>query len=370
MYALQAMRPNDAYLYLGHAARSALAIGMNKEQVCSCDGLDTHRLRLTFWAIYALERLSSLYTGRPSTLHDDHIDAGYPEDHPDVPSEPPCTIPGADATYVRALAELGRLAEKITRGIYSPRQLRTIPDIAAIVATSVECDASLETLMRSLPPHLRFFDAAAPPGETWQEMQRAHLGMNFHLVRVLLHRPALTYASFFTLRAAAGESAATAFDLCHSIDLTVASAKKLIELASDLCCNRLSGIQDCGVAFFLVSASVTLLYDVLDPETSAAHAKASFTVVEKAVECLGKMQHIGPLTGKAVSMDVMHVAKDALLCRGEDFGLEQSFTDFFPWIEYGFHHRLTTPWDCVLLQLTLVDFSDEYLNDINNILFV
>lgn len=51
MYALHGMRPNDAYLYLGHAARSVLALGLNRSQVANGPGPVMHKLRVTFWSL-------------------------------------------------------------------------------------------------------------------------------------------------------------------------------------------------------------------------------------------------------------------------------------------------------------------------------
>lgn len=60
MYAYQVMKPNEAYLYLGHAARSAMVLGINRAQVVDGANATIHRLRLTFWIIYAHERVCSL----------------------------------------------------------------------------------------------------------------------------------------------------------------------------------------------------------------------------------------------------------------------------------------------------------------------
>ncbi|KAJ5691715.1 hypothetical protein N7488_012450 [Penicillium malachiteum] len=80
IYAFHGMRPNDAYLYLGHAARSTLALGLNRSQVANGNGPTMHRLRVTFWVVYYYERLCAFFTGRPSGFFDTHIDSAFPED--------------------------------------------------------------------------------------------------------------------------------------------------------------------------------------------------------------------------------------------------------------------------------------------------
>lgn len=68
------MRPNDAYLALGHATRSAIALGLDRNQVLDGTSFTIHRLKVTFWTLYSMERSSCLFTRRLSAFRDDQID--------------------------------------------------------------------------------------------------------------------------------------------------------------------------------------------------------------------------------------------------------------------------------------------------------
>lgn len=68
------MRPNDAYLALGHATRSAIALGLDRNQVLDGTSFTIHRLKVTFWTLYSMERSSCLFTGRQLAFRDDQID--------------------------------------------------------------------------------------------------------------------------------------------------------------------------------------------------------------------------------------------------------------------------------------------------------
>lgn len=110
MYAFQMVRPNDVYLYLGHAVRDVLILGLHKSQVSDGNNPTLHRLRLTMWTVYFNERLSALFSGQPSCFVDIDIDTAFPEDMPmEDQSHIDCMQPASDLAFVRAMAKLGRL---------------------------------------------------------------------------------------------------------------------------------------------------------------------------------------------------------------------------------------------------------------------
>ncbi|KAF7884884.1 hypothetical protein EAF00_010702 [Botryotinia globosa] len=71
--------------------------------------------------------------------------------------------------------------------------------------------------------------------------------------------------------------------------------------------------QDSGVAYNIVGACLTLLYDVLGgPKKSCAgNVAATFKAVEDGLRCLSFMEHPGPKIGGTLSSLIMRVAKDA-----------------------------------------------------------
>lgn len=340
MYAFQVMRPNDAYLYFGHAALNAMALGINRSQVVDGANLAMHRLRRTFWVIYSLERSCTLYTGRPSAFRDELIDVPYPEDLPS-----PGVIGGSDVAdfqasvaarcgYIRALARIGKIADRIFVDIYSSKSLSNVTDITKSRQAVVECDMELESITTSLPPYLHFFDPDIPVGDGWQEVQRILLGCHYYITRMLMHRQALVFATFFNSKAEAEERGGGAMHVHDSIEASISSARSMIDLSHNAYSRRCPKIRfDGSMASFLVSACVTLLYDVLDPGTSPEYARETFGVVERGIQCLDQLQHVGPINGKTLSLDIMKVAKDALQSSRADSQLDEDLVDLFPWLQ-------------------------------------
>ncbi|KAJ5335528.1 hypothetical protein N7452_007931 [Penicillium brevicompactum] len=337
VYNYQVMRPNEAYILLGHAARIAHALGINRAQVTEGATMAMHRLRLTFWTVYSQERVCSLYAGRPSTFRDELIDTSLPEDPTfcDL-SQPERTCkymqPTIRCGMARAMASIAKISDRVLVEIYSRNILNTT-DLLRVHQTALECDAELASVTRTLPPYLHFFDDHLPIGQGWQEVQRALLGCHYYLVRMLMHRPALVYATFYKSKAEAEDQAAGAMKVQESIDLSVSSAKRTVDLTYTTFFHRYPNVKfDGSLAAFLVSACVTLLYDVLDPETTHEYARDTFTVVDRGIECLDQIQHVGQTTGKALSLDVMKFAKDAFLSTQNQSILDDDLIGYFPWL--------------------------------------
>lgn len=172
IFGIQLMRPNDAHVYASHAAVNALAFGMNRAQVANGPRPEMHRLRVTFYSLHANERLATLCFGRSSCLREDLIDVALLEDLPS--SEPD---ENTNLAFVRAMAALAKVADKISTGIYSAIGA----DAATIDRTGQECDMELDDATRALPPFLHFFDTKVPPSRhAWQEIQRTHLGLVYY----------------------------------------------------------------------------------------------------------------------------------------------------------------------------------------------
>ncbi|KAJ5362115.1 hypothetical protein N7541_002959, partial [Penicillium brevicompactum] len=337
MYALQVVRPNEAYLYFGYAVRGMLALGINRSQVTEGNNLSMHRLRLTFWTTFANEKMSALFIGRPSCLCEDQINTPFPEDlvYQGLVEDDPYLGPTSACSWIRAMAEVSKIADRVSIGIYSPTSMRQVSDVTRSENILIDCDAALKSVARSIPSYLHFFDSHLPIGENWEEVQRISLGLNYYLTQMLMHRPTLVYATSFESTAEAEKYSAGLLRIQDSMEASISAARNLIELAHDVYFKRYPDIRfDGSWATFLASACITLLYDVLDPRTAPQHANSVFATVERGIKCLDEIEHIGPLTGKAVSMDIMKVAKDALVSIERFFEPDQDFVDSFPWLTY------------------------------------
>ena len=315
-----------------------LALGINRSQVTEGNSLSMHRLRLTFWTIFANEKMSALFIGRPSCLCEDQIDTPYPEDllHQGSDERDMYLGPTSACSWIRAMTEVSKIADRVSIGTYSPTSMRQVLDVTRSENILINCDAALKAVARSIPSYLHFFDPQLPIGENWEEVQRISLGLNYYLTQMLMHRPTLVFATSFDSTAEAEKNSAGLLKIRDSVEASISAARNLIELAHDVYFKRYPDIRfDGSWATFLASACITLLYNVLDPRTAPQHANSVFVTVERGIKCLDEIEHIGPLTGKAVSMDIMKVAKDALLSIEHFFEPDQNFVDSFPWLMYG-----------------------------------
>ncbi|GAQ36292.1 hypothetical protein EURHEDRAFT_417052 [Aspergillus niger] len=318
-YAFQVMKSHEAYIYLGHAARNALALGIHRAQVVEGDNLTIHRLRITFWTIYMFERSCSLFSGRPSSFRDELIDAPYPNDLPfalvsEGPSAPQYLHPTCKCAWIRSMAQLGKISDRLSVEIYSSNAMTNPKDILQVRQATIACDLQLQSITHALPSYLHFFDQNAPLGDGWQEVQRIMIGAHYYTTRMLLHRPALVFATLFDSGSDAEKCSSGTMHINDSIEISVESAKNLINLVYDVFFQRYPNVKFDGTpATFLVSACITLLYYVLEHKFDADYVRNTFSIVEKGIRCLDQLQHIGPTSGKAISLDIMKVAKDAFL---------------------------------------------------------
>ncbi|CAD0024607.1 unnamed protein product [Aureobasidium pullulans] len=276
-----------------------------------------------------MRRMMSMFTGRPSCFLDDLIDAPYPDDFPQSDGGGQ----NIEFAYIRAMAVLGKISERIMVGNYSPTRAKRVADLTEVNRVNGECSQALRDLLDTLPSYLHFFDDKTPTGEAWQEVQRSCLGATYHVACILINRPALVYVTFFDSKQQAQESIGDRIDIQRDINLTVSSAKDLISLVHDSFFNRCPAMRrDGNMVYFIVSACLVLLFDVLDTETTPAHAREVFQAVEKGLKCLDRIDHIGSTTGRAISLDVMKIAKDALKSTEPTSHLGSNLMESFTWL--------------------------------------
>ncbi|PYI02738.1 hypothetical protein BO78DRAFT_463801 [Aspergillus sclerotiicarbonarius CBS 121057] len=338
LYAQHVMRPNETYLYLGYAMRAALSLGLNRVPVVDGSGLNPHHLKVTFWITFASERVAALLVGRPSSLRDDQIDAPYPQDQPtshlvDPLGDPSHSHAITQCAFVRVLAEIGKMADRILIDVY-PLGTLTAAEQYLLEGNMVELDSGLNTIAQQLPDYLNFLDEETTIGEGWQEIQRLHLGLLYHTMRMLMHRPVIVFTTFFSSNVEAQQHAPGIIQLQESITASVMSARSIIHFAHEILFTRQPDARSDGsLASYLVAACITLLYQVLDPATTMSYAKETFSVVEQAIRCLDGMNHLGPRTGKRLSTDIMRMAKNVVFSSSGEGIIGQSLVTEFPWLE-------------------------------------
>ena len=139
-------RRDAASLYIGSALRMAITLGLHQEPIIA--GLDNeakeHRRRV-WWSVYSLDRIHSVKSGNPITIHDDDIGVELPSK---LPSEPQF----CPAVVLRHYTKLSQINGQIMTSIYR-RKPKSGPSLMAAVQSIV---LALSQWQRELPDELRF----------------------------------------------------------------------------------------------------------------------------------------------------------------------------------------------------------------------
>ncbi|CAI7676227.1 unnamed protein product [Penicillium pancosmium] len=110
-YYMQNLNRRDAaFLYIGLALRMAISLGLHQE-VSDQDitPTDRNRRRRAWWSVYSLDRILSVKSGNPITIHDEDIGITWPAALDGSTSDP---WPGIVLTHYTQLSRiLGRIGE-------------------------------------------------------------------------------------------------------------------------------------------------------------------------------------------------------------------------------------------------------------------
>jgi proline utilization trans-activator len=154
-YFMQNMNRHDAaFLYIGMALRMAISLGLHQEVSASDDpaaiGLDEesreHRRRV-WWSIYSLDRILSVKSGNPITIHDEDIGVK-------LPSRLPGETEYCPAVVLRHYTELSRILGKVTKCIY--RRSPEPRPVGELMKSVQHINSDLSRWDRQLPAQLRF----------------------------------------------------------------------------------------------------------------------------------------------------------------------------------------------------------------------
>ncbi|KAK3320463.1 fungal-specific transcription factor [Cercophora scortea] len=149
-YFMQNLNRRDAaFLYMGMALRMAISLGLHQE-VTSTSPLDAsareHRRRV-WWSIYSLDRILTVKSGNPITIHDEDIGVHSPSA---LPHDPPY----CPALVLRHYTELSRILGTITQAIY--RRSSTPQSGRRLMAAVQAIVLALSRWRTNLPDELRF----------------------------------------------------------------------------------------------------------------------------------------------------------------------------------------------------------------------
>lgn len=139
-------RRDAASLYIGSALRMAITLGLHQEPASS--GIDEqgkeHRRRV-WWSVYSLDRIHSVKSGNPITIHDEDIGVDLPSRLPSEPAFCPAVV-------LRHYTKLSQINGRIMTSIYR-RKPKSGPSLMAAVQSIV---LDLSQWQQELPDELRF----------------------------------------------------------------------------------------------------------------------------------------------------------------------------------------------------------------------
>lgn len=149
-------QPDTAFIYIGMALRMAISLGLHQEASQYLDpnhphhGLDEatreHRRRV-WWSIYSLDRILSVKSGNPLTIHDNDIGVN-------LPSKLPGEAEYCPAVVLRHYTQLSKILGGISKSIYRKSTKRR--SARRLMATVQSIILALSKWETELPNELRF----------------------------------------------------------------------------------------------------------------------------------------------------------------------------------------------------------------------
>ena len=114
-YYMQNLNRRDAaFLYIGLALRMAICLGLHQEVSNSAiDLVEREHRRRVWWSVYSMDRILSVKSGNPITIHDEDIDVMMPSEV----AGNECDLTSADVLshYTQLSQILGRIGQSIYR---------------------------------------------------------------------------------------------------------------------------------------------------------------------------------------------------------------------------------------------------------------
>ncbi|KAK0200573.1 fungal-specific transcription factor domain-containing protein [Desarmillaria ectypa] len=204
MYCLGTSVPEFSWMSVGLGLRYAVEIGLHRKKPKGHKPtVDDELKKRSFWALVTLDRLISLYDGRPLMMHEEDLDLELPvecdDEYWDIRSDGEVRFcqPGnkpSKISYFNAQIRLSGIMSAITRNLYSIKKSRdklgfTRKDEERIVS---DIDSSMNAWMDSIPDHLRW----DPGRENMLFLyQSAVLYNTYYMLQIYTHRPFLCKGS-------------------------------------------------------------------------------------------------------------------------------------------------------------------------------
>ncbi|KAK4936883.1 Transcriptional activator [Elasticomyces elasticus] len=139
-------RKDAAFLYIGLAIRMAISLGLHQEvDDPLMDIAEREHRRRVWWSVYSMDRIISVKSGNPISIHDEDIDVAWPGPIPGIDSN--LSPPRVLAHYT----QLSRILGKIGEGIYRKKH-KSGTNLLALVQSIMH---DLSDWLSKIPAELR-----------------------------------------------------------------------------------------------------------------------------------------------------------------------------------------------------------------------
>ncbi|KAK0443809.1 fungal-specific transcription factor domain-containing protein [Armillaria borealis] len=200
IYSMGTSVPQFSWTVIGVGLRAATEIGLHRQKPKGHKLTVNDELKKrSFWALVMLDRLLSLYLGRPVMMQEEDFDLEPPiecdDEYWDIgtdgevyfcqPADKPSKI-----SYFNAQIRLSGIMSVVARNLYSIKKGRDMLGLAEkddqhIVA---DIDSSMNAWMNSIPDHLRW---DPDNNNTTFFYQSAVLYSTYYMLQIHIHRPFL-----------------------------------------------------------------------------------------------------------------------------------------------------------------------------------
>ncbi|KAE8400772.1 fungal-specific transcription factor domain-containing protein [Aspergillus pseudonomiae] len=297
IYCQHAPKPHACYMYSGMAVRTALAIGISRDDRSHSDYHNLARAR-TWWAIYYQDVEASCLSRRSSTLAGpNEYGLSYNRMSGELASSTSQNHPGGDGSegaLVTVLADLSAILQCASKRLYHSSSALS-PERMSQLATTLDQDLLCWKL--HLPKHLDL-DLDTFTENEWVSKQKLILQLRFHHAQMFIHRPYLSIAS-------------SDIQVDHR-HICLEAAQKTITLAYDAYQHRHYFRTWWYNTFYVLYASLIILHTIL-LGYSQPSVETRIQDVQKAVKILESMKTLKVAQRCAdVITEILHVCKFSL----------------------------------------------------------
>ncbi|KAL7807794.1 hypothetical protein V8C44DRAFT_337115 [Trichoderma aethiopicum] len=304
-FQLERSRPHSAFLYVGVAARKAVAAGLHRGISIRGQMRDCLQRRLTFWSLFITETWVCFCLGRPTSISDPG--GGVP-----VPAE---------EKFILALVRLARLISKCAARIYNQHHESLLHMWNAATELRHELQAYAEEQL--LDVHI---DVQGEPGAGECGFCKTIIASMYNHVQLLMFRPFLVLRG--KLRTPAPQVGAESCDKLRELTWLDTACEYCLEPARQIIkyLNKSCEINDlCKetkyFSFFLEGACYVLGFDMLQDKTKV---EAHLPWLHAALDCLSSMAPRNPASPSQIQILIKAINRilcTVVPCRGLESAL-------------------------------------------------